>query len=71
VRSRMVIVGLALIVALALVTGTVLLVGYAAATASLLIIVALLVRKGIRGRLASPIPSPVPRWVDSADREAA
>jgi hypothetical protein len=71
VRTRIVLVGFALIVALALVTGSVLLVGYAAATASLLIIVALLVRKGIRGGSASPIPSPVPRWVDSADREAA
>jgi hypothetical protein len=71
VRSRIVVVGLALVVALALVTGSVLLIGYAAAAASLLIIVTLLVRKALRGRGASPIQSPVPRWVDSEDREAA
>ena len=55
-RSRMVLVGFVLIVALALVTGSVLLVGYAAAAASLLIIVTLLARKAVRGRSASPIP---------------
>ena len=70
-RSRIVIGGLALTVALALVTGSVLLIGYATAAASLLIIVTLLVRKALRGRSASPIQSPVPRWLDSREREAA
>jgi Flp pilus assembly protein protease CpaA len=70
VRNRIVVVGLALVVALALVTGSVLLVGYAAATASALIIVSLLVRKVLRGGSASPIESPVPRW-GSEEREAA
>lgn len=69
-RSRMVVVGFALVVALALVTESVLLVGYAAAAASLLIVVTLLVRKALRGA-SSPIRSAVPRWVDSEDREAA
>jgi hypothetical protein len=64
-------VGLALTVAFALVTGSVLLIGYAAAAASLLIIVTLLVRRALRGGSASPIPLDVARWVDSEDREAA
>jgi hypothetical protein len=71
VRSRIVAVAFALIAALALVTGSVLLVGYAAAAASLVIIVTLLVRKALRGASASPIPLDVARWVDSEDREAA
>ena len=71
-RNRIVVVGLPLVVALALVTGSVLLVGYAAAAASVLIIVSLLGRKALRGGWsASPIESPVPRRVDSEDREAA
>ena len=70
-RSRMVVVGFALIVALVLVTGSVLLVGYAAAAASLLIVATLLVRRAVRGRTESPIPLNVTRWVDSEDREAA
>jgi hypothetical protein len=71
VRSRMVLAGCALIVALALVTGSVLLVGYAAAAASLLIIVTLLARKAVRGGPASLIPLDVARWVDAEDRKAA
>ena len=70
-RNRIVVVGLALAVALALVTGSVLLVGYAAAAASVLIIVTLLFRKALRAGSASPIQSPVPRWADSEDQEAA
>ena len=70
-RSRMVLVGIALIVALALVTGSVLLVGYAAAAASLLIIVTLLIRKAIRG--GSAFADPVARAAVGRfdDREAA
>jgi hypothetical protein len=71
VRSRIVVVAFALIVALVLVTGSVQLVGYAAAAASLLMIATLLARKALRGEAASPIQSAVPRWVDSEDREAA
>jgi hypothetical protein len=71
VRSRIVAVGFAIIMGLALLTGSVLLVGYAAAAASLLVIVTLLVRRVVRRGSASPLQSPVPRWVDSQDREAA
>jgi hypothetical protein len=70
-RDRFVVVGLALAVALALVTGSVLLLGYAAAAASVLIIVTLLLRKAVRRDSASPIESAVPRWVDAEDRKAA
>jgi hypothetical protein len=64
-------VGLALIVGLALVTGSVLLIGYVAAAASLLMLVTLLVRKAGRSGSVLRIESPVPRWIDSEDREAA
>ena len=70
-RSRMIVVGFAFIVALALVTGSVLLVGYVAAATSLLFIATLLVRTALRGRSASPIPLDVAGWVDAEDREAA
>ena len=68
---RRIVMAFALIVALALMTGSVLLVGYAAAAASLLIIVTLLVKKALRGRSSSPIPLDVAGWVDAEDREAA
>jgi hypothetical protein len=71
VRSRLVLGGFALIVALAVATGSVLLIGYAAASASLLTIVSLVVRKALRGRSPAPIPLEVAGWVDSEDREAA
>ena len=70
-RSRIVVVGFSLIVALALGTGSVLLLGYAAAAASLLVIVTLLVREALRGWSASPIRLDAARWVDSEDQEAA
>jgi hypothetical protein len=71
VRSRMAVLGFALIVALALATGSVLLVGYAAAAASLLLAVTLLVRRALRGRSGSPIPLDVAEGIALADREAA
>lgn len=67
----MAVVGFAFIVALALVTGSVLLVGYVAAAASLIVVATLLVRRAVRGRTESPIPLNVVKWVDSEDREAA
>ena len=70
-RSRMVLVGFVLIVALALVTGSVLLVAYAAAAASLMTVVTLLVRKALRDRSPSPIPLEMARWVYSEERGAA
>ena len=67
--SRIVVLGFVLIVALALFTGNVLLIGYVAA--SLLIVLTLLVKRAIRGESTAPIESFVPRWVDAEDREAA
>ena len=70
-RTRSVVVGFALIVALALVTGSVLLIAYVAAAASLLIALTMLLKKAIRGNSTAPIESFVPRWGDAEDREAA
>jgi hypothetical protein len=71
VRSRTVVLGFVLIVALALVTDSVLLIGYVAAAASLLTALTLLVKGAVRGDSTALIESFVPRWVDSEDREAA
>jgi peptidoglycan/LPS O-acetylase OafA/YrhL len=71
VRGRTVVLGFVLIVALALFTGSVLLIGYVAAAASLLAVLILLVKRAIRGDSTAPIESFVPRWVDAKDREAA
>jgi hypothetical protein len=65
------VLGFALIVALALLTGSVLLIGYVAAAASLLTVVILLVRAAIRRESKVLVGSPVPRWVDAEEREAA
>jgi hypothetical protein len=53
-----------LIVALALVTDSVLLIGYVAAAASLLTVLTLLVKGAVRGDSTAPVESFVPRWVD-------
>jgi hypothetical protein len=71
VRSRIVVLGFVLIVALALFTGSVLLIGYVAAAASVLTILTLLVKRAIRRESIAPTESFVPRWVDAEDREAA
>ena len=71
VRSRTVALGFVLIVALALFTGSVLLIGYVAAAASLLAVLMLLVKRAIRRESTAPIESFVPRWVAAEDREAA
>ena len=65
------VVGFALIGALALFTGSVLLIGYVAAAASLLTIVIVLVRKAIRRESTALVDSPVPRWADAEERQAA
>ena len=70
-RSRTVVLGFVLMVALALFTGSVLLIGYVAAAASLLAFLSLLVKRAIRSDSTAPIESFVPRWVDAEDREAA
>jgi len=71
VSSRTLVVGFVLIIALALVTGSVLLIGYVAAAASLVTVVTLLVRKALRRESKVLIESPVPRRVDAEEREAA
>ena len=60
-----------MIVAMALFTGSVLLIGYVAAAASLLTVVTLLVKRAIRRESIAPTESFVPRWIDVDDREAA
>ena len=60
-----------MIVALALLTGSVLLLGYVAAAASVLTVLTLLVKRAIRGESIAPTESFVPCWVDAEDREAA
>jgi hypothetical protein len=71
VRSRTAVLGFAMIAALALVTGSVLLIGYVAAAASLLTVVTLLVRKAIRGESRVFVESPIPGRVAAEEREAA
>ena len=70
-RSRALVVGFVLFIALAVVTGSVLLIGYVAAAASLLTVVALLARKALRRESKVSIESPVPRSVDAEHRAAA
>ena len=70
-RSRTVVLGFVLIVALALFTRSVLLIGYVAAAASVLTVLTLLVKRATRRESTAPTESFVPRWVDAEDREAA
>ena len=68
-KSRSIVMGILLVLTAALVTGSVLLLGYVAAAASFLIIIGLLLRK-TRRTLAS-IHSSRARPFDVDDREAA
>lgn len=70
-RSRTVVLAFMLILALALFTGSVLLIAYIAATASLLTGLTLLVKKAIGGEPTTPMESFIPRCVDAENREAA
>lgn len=70
-RSRTVVPGLVLFVALTMFTGSVLLMGYVAAAASLLTVLTLVVKRVLRGESPEPIESFVPRWADANTREAA
>ena len=70
-KSRSVIVGIVFALALAVMTGSVLLLGYVLAGASLLLIFAVVIRKAIRRCAVSRVPSPDTRWLDLNDREAA
>jgi len=69
--KRIVFLGLSLIVALALLTGSVLLIGYVVAAASLLTIVTLVIRRAIRGESTVLSESLVPRAVATEERKAA
>jgi hypothetical protein len=71
VRNRTVVLAFMLILALAVLTGSVLLIGYVAAAASLLTGLTLFVKRAIGGEPTAPIESFIPRWVDAEDREAA
>jgi len=70
VRSRTILLGFVLVVALALCTGSVL-IGYLAVAASALTVLTLLVKRATRRESIAPTESFVPRWVDAEDREAA
>jgi len=71
VKSRSVILGIVLALVLAAMTGSVLLLGYVVAGASLLLVVGVLVRKAIRRYAGSSVPSPHTAWLDLNEREAA
>jgi hypothetical protein len=72
VKSRSVILGMVLALVVAVMTGSVLLLGYVVAGASLLLVVGVLLRKTIRRYAGSPVPSsPHTPWLDLNDREAA
>jgi hypothetical protein len=68
-RPSIVVAGILLVLAVALATGSVLLLGYTAAAASFLMIIGVLLRK--TRRALSSIASSGPRSFDMHDREAA
>jgi hypothetical protein len=71
VKSPRVILGIVLALVLAVMTGSVLLLGYVVAGASLLLVVGVLLRKAARRYARSAIPSLHTPWLDVNDREAA
>jgi hypothetical protein len=71
VRGRIIAIGYALIVALAVFTEGIPLIGYIAAAASLIMIMTLLIRRATGSDATPVIESLVPSSVDSLDREAA
>lgn len=70
-NSRSVVVGVVCAAALAVITGTVLVLGYLIAGASLLLMSAVLIRRAVRPGTRSRIRSPHTSWRDVGDREAA
>lgn len=70
-KSRSVIVGVVCAAALAVITGTVLLLGYVIAGASLLLIAGVVIRRVLRRGASSPMLPSHTRWLDVSDREAA
>jgi hypothetical protein len=71
VNTRTVMWGILAVLILALVTGSVLLLGYVAAAASFLTIVGLLVWRAIRHRTRSPLHSLRAGWLEVGGRKAA
>jgi hypothetical protein len=71
VKSRSVVVGIVCVAALAVITGSVLLLGYMIAGASLLLMSAVLIRRVIRRSLTPQMRRSDTRWLDESDREAA
>jgi hypothetical protein len=72
VTSRSVIVGMVVALAVAVSTGSVLLVGSGFAAASLLLVIGVLVRKAIGPQVSSwLLPSSRISWVHTNEREAA
>jgi hypothetical protein len=71
VKSRSVVVGVVCVAALAVITGSVLLLGYMIAGASLLLMAAVLIRRVIRRSLTPQMRPSDTRWLDESDREAA
>jgi hypothetical protein len=72
VNSRNVVVGIVLVAALAVITGSVLLLGYVIGGASLLLMSAVLIRKVVRRWPTSRLrPLSGSRWLDENEREAA
>ena len=70
-KSRTAVVGIVCVAALAVITGSVLLVGYVVAGASLLLMLAMLIRRAVSRRRTPQMRPSHARWVDVRDREAA
>ena len=70
-NSRSVVVGIVLVAALAVITGSVLLLGYVVGGVSLLLMSAVLVRRVVRRRPTSRRPLSPTRWLDDNEQEAA
>jgi hypothetical protein len=71
VKSRRVIVGIVLALMVGVVTESVLLLGYLVAGASLLLVVAVLLRKAIRRFAGARVRLTRTGWLDVNEREAA
>jgi hypothetical protein len=71
VKSRSVILGVVWALVRAVTTGSVLLLGYVVAGASLLLVAGVLLRRALRPYAGSSVPSSRTPWLDVNDREAA
>jgi hypothetical protein len=71
VSSRGLMVGIIFAAALAVITGSVLVLGYVIAGASLLLMSALVIRRLVGHRRTPRLRPSYTRWLDASDREAA